>query len=127
MSLPASCSGAGATTVTCANASKGARSSASRILGPMRILLVEDELEMAAWLQRALAQSGFLPEHAKDAQTADEMLQAAGFDAVVMDHRLPDKHGLVLLRELRARGDTTPVLILTAQDRKSTRLNSSHV
>ncbi|HLV28043.1 MAG TPA: response regulator [Burkholderiaceae bacterium] len=81
----------------------------------MRILLVEDELEMAAWLQRALAQSGFLPEHAKDAQTADEMLQAAGFDAVVMDLRLPDKHGLVLLREMRARGDTTPVLILTAQ------------
>lgn len=81
----------------------------------MRILLVEDELEMAAWLQRALAQSGFEPEHAKDAQSADALLLAAGYEAVVMDLRLPDKHGLVLLREMRARGDITPVLLLTAQ------------
>lgn len=81
----------------------------------MRILLVEDELEMAAWLQRALAQSGFLPEHAKDALTAETMLEGAGYDAVVMDLRLPDKHGLVLLREMRSRGDITPVLLLTAQ------------
>ncbi len=81
----------------------------------MRILLVEDELEMAAWLQRALAQSGFVPEHAKDAQTAESMLDVGGYDAVVMDLRLPDKHGLVLLREMRSRGDITPVLLLTAQ------------
>lgn len=81
----------------------------------MRILLVEDELEMAAWLQRALAQSGFVPEHAKDAHSAESMLQGAGYDAVVMDLRLPDKHGLVLLREMRGRGDITPVLLLTAQ------------
>jgi len=81
----------------------------------MRILLVEDELEMAAWLQRALAQSGFVPEHAKDAQTAESMLLADSYDAVVMDLRLPDKHGLVLLREMRSRGDITPVLLLTAQ------------
>lgn len=81
----------------------------------MRILLVEDEREMAAWLERALAQSGFIPEHAPDAQTAEQMLAGADFDAVVMDLRLPDKHGLVLLREMRNRGDVTPVLILTAQ------------
>ncbi len=81
----------------------------------MRILLVEDEREMAAWLERALAQSGFLPEHAPDAATAEVMLEHEVFDAVVMDLRLPDKHGLVLLREMRNRGDVTPVLILTAQ------------
>lgn len=81
----------------------------------MRILLVEDEFEMAAWLQRALAQSGFVPEHAPDARSAEAMLAAADYDAVVMDLRLPDKHGLVLLREMRGRGDITPVLLLTAQ------------
>jgi len=81
----------------------------------MRLLLVEDEFEMAAWLQRALAQSGFEPEHAPDAATAQRMLAEAHYDAVVMDLRLPDKHGLVLLRELRSSGDVTPVLILTAQ------------
>ena len=81
----------------------------------MRILLVEDEREMAAWLERALAQSGFLPDPAHDARTAETLLAAHEYDAVVMDLRLPDKHGLVLLREMRERGDQTPVLILTAQ------------
>jgi len=81
----------------------------------MRVLLVEDEREMAAWLERALAQSGFLPEHASDARTAESLLAASEYDAVIMDLRLPDKHGLVLLREMRNRGDVTPVLILTAQ------------
>ncbi|HEY9572325.1 MAG TPA: response regulator [Pusillimonas sp.] len=81
----------------------------------MRVLLVEDEREMAAWLERALAQSGFVPEHAPDARTAELLLAASEYDAVIMDLRLPDKHGLVLLREMRNRGDVTPVLILTAQ------------
>src|SRR5690606_4322847 len=58
---------------------------------------------------------GFLPEHAPDAHTAEILLAASSFDAVIMDLRLPDKHGLVLLREMRNRGDVTPVLILTAQ------------
>ena len=70
---------------------------------------------MAAWLERALAQSGFVPEHAPDARTAESLLAASNYDAVIMDLRLPDKHGLVLLREMRNRGDVTPVLILTAQ------------
>ncbi|KAA0890575.1 response regulator [Pusillimonas sp. ANT_WB101] len=81
----------------------------------MRVLLVEDEREMAAWLERALAQSGFLPEHAPDAASAERLLAINDYDAVIMDLRLPDKHGLVLLREMRNRGDITPVLILTAQ------------
>lgn len=81
----------------------------------MRVLLVEDEREMAAWLERALAQSGFVPEHARDAASAEHLLSVNEYDAVIMDLRLPDKHGLVLLREMRARGDVTPVLILTAQ------------
>lgn len=81
----------------------------------MRVLLVEDEREMAAWLERALAQSGFMPEHAADAHSAEYLLARNDYDAVIMDLRLPDKHGLVLLREMRARGDVTPVLILTAQ------------
>lgn len=81
----------------------------------MRILLVEDELEMAAWLERALAQSGFLPVHAPDVSGAQELLASQQFDAMVLDLRLPDKHGLVFLRELRAAGNQIPVLLLTAQ------------
>ena len=81
----------------------------------MRILLVEDEQDMAAWLARALAQGGFLPDHAPDARTAESLMASNEYDAVVLDLRLPDKHGLTLLHEMRNRDDRTPVLVLTAQ------------
>ena len=72
----------------------------------MRLLLVEDELEMAPWLMRALAQSGFVPDHAPDARSAEALMSANAYDAIAMDLRLPDKHGLVLLREMRNRNAT---------------------
>ncbi len=82
----------------------------------MRILLVEDERDMASWLSRALKQSGFVSDLAPDARTAEALLAAEpGYDAVVLDLGLPDKHGLTLLSELRNRGNSTPVLVLTAQ------------
>jgi len=81
----------------------------------MRILLIEDEAELAQWLVRALKQGGFVPDHAGDARTAQALLQAHEYDAVVLDLRLPDKHGLKLLAEMRDAGDRTPVLVLTAE------------
>ena len=81
----------------------------------MRILLVEDEQDMAAWLLRALTQGGFLPDHAPDARTAESLMAGNEYDAIVLDLRLPDKHGMTLLREMRDRDDRTPVLLLTAQ------------
>lgn len=82
----------------------------------MRILLVEDERDMAAWLARALKQSGFVVDHAPDARTAEGFLaDGTQYDAVVLDLGLPDKHGLALLSDMRNRGNATPVLILTAQ------------
>lgn len=81
----------------------------------MRILLVEDEREMADWLTRALAQSGFLPDHVPDTRSADARLATQEYDALVLDLRLPDKHGLLWLREIREAGNTLPVLVLTAQ------------
>ena len=59
----------------------------------MRILLVEDERDMASWLMRALAQSGFVPDHAADARSAEAFMAGNEYDAIVMDLRLPDKHG----------------------------------
>ena len=81
----------------------------------MRVLLVEDERDMASWLVRALEQGGFVPDHAPDARTAEALMAQTDYDIAIMDLRLPDKHGLVLLREMRARDDRTPVLLLTAQ------------
>jgi two-component system, OmpR family, response regulator TctD len=82
----------------------------------MRILLVEDERDMASWLARALKQSAFVPDVAGDARSAEALL-ASGieYDAMVLDLGLPDKHGLTLLSEMRNRGNATPVLVLTAQ------------
>ncbi|MES2186935.1 MAG: response regulator [Pseudomonadota bacterium] len=82
----------------------------------MRILLVEDEHDMATWLSRALKQSGFISDHAPDARTAQALLAGdTAYDAVVLDLGLPDKHGLTLLAELRDAGRHVPVLVLTAQ------------
>lgn len=81
----------------------------------MRILLVEDELDMASWLMRALKQGSFVPDHAADAGTAEALMAVTEYDAVVLDLRLPDRHGLLLLADMRKAGNRTPVLVLTAQ------------
>jgi two-component system response regulator TctD len=51
----------------------------------MRLLLVEDEADMASWLVRAFKQSGFVPDHAPDANTAESLLASNDYDAVVLD------------------------------------------
>lgn len=81
----------------------------------MRLLIVEDEKDLANWLLRALAQNGFVPDHAPDIRSARAMVATTEYDVIVLDLRLPDTHGLVWLRELRESGNTTPLLILTAQ------------
>jgi two-component system, OmpR family, response regulator TctD len=93
----------------------------------MRLLLVEDEAEMAAWLLRAFKQSGYVCDHAPDAATAESLLAGNDYDAVVLDLRLPDKHGLALLAELRKDGNRTPVLVLTAQGSLQDRVKGLNV
>jgi two-component system response regulator TctD len=93
----------------------------------MRLLLVEDEAEMASWLVRAFKQSGFVPDHAPDAATAESLLAGNDYDAVVLDLRLPDKHGLALLADLRKAGNRTPVLVLTAQGSLQDRVKGLNV
>ncbi|CAN7198811.1 response regulator [Polaromonas sp. LjRoot131] len=93
----------------------------------MRLLLVEDEAEMASWLLRAFKQSGFVSDHAPDAATAESLLAGNDYDAVVLDLRLPDKHGLTVLAELRKAGNRTPVLVLTAQGSLQDRVKGLNV
>ena len=81
-----------------------------------RILLVEDTPEIALWLGTALRQGGMAVDFATDGWQAERCLQAGhGFDAVLLDLQLPGPDGLSVLQSLRARGDTVPVLILTAR------------
>lgn len=81
-----------------------------------RILLVEDTPDIALWLGTALRQGGMAVEFATDGHAADRLLQAGhGLDLVLLDLQLPGQDGLGVLQALRARGDTLPVLILTAR------------
>lgn len=80
-----------------------------------RLLLVEDHAELSLWLGKALRQRGLDVEFATDGVAADALLRAGGWDLVVLDLSLPGLDGLDVLQRLRARGDTVPVLVLTAR------------
>jgi two-component system response regulator TctD len=80
----------------------------------MRLLLIEDHPELSLWLGKALRQSGYDVAFAMDGDEGDRLLRGGGFDLVVLDLNLPKRSGLELLEQLRARGDATPVLVLTA-------------
>ena len=81
---------------------------------PMKLLLVEDDQEAAAYLKRALSEAGHTVDHA--AAGRDGLLLAAGeaYDVMVLDRMLPGIDGLAILRTIRASGVKTPVLLLTA-------------
>lgn len=83
----------------------------------MRILVVEDHPETRRMLERVLHESGHSAESANDLQSARTRLGsgASRYAAVVLDWMLPDGDGLDLCREMRAAGDATPVLVLTAR------------
>jgi len=93
----------------------------------MRILLIEDEAELARWLSRSLARhAGFIVEWADDGVVADRRLAMEEFDAVVLDLGLPGMDGHTLLNKMRARDDRTPVLVLTARDSLAERVGTLH-
>ncbi|WP_284615115.1 response regulator [Aquabacterium humicola] len=80
----------------------------------MRILLIEDQAELARTLQQSLAALGIQADVCTDGLAGDSALHDHAFDAVVLDLALPRLHGLDLLRRLRQRRDAVPVLVLTA-------------
>jgi two-component system response regulator QseB len=82
----------------------------------MRVLLVEDDRMIAQGLQTALRQDGYTVDLMGDGESAAAALHASRFDLVLLDLGLPRRDGLDVLRQLRRRGDATPVIILTARD-----------
>ena len=79
----------------------------------MRILLIEDELEMANWLARALKQSNISVEHAHNAALATTLLQDGSFDVVVLDLRMPGLSGVEVLKRIRHGWPELPVIMLS--------------
>ena len=82
----------------------------------MRILIAEDDPVLADGLARSLRAVGYAVDAVSDGEQADAALTAQGFDLVILDLGLPRLGGLEVLRRLRARNGTAPVLILTAAD-----------
>ncbi len=81
----------------------------------MRVLAVEDDRKTAEFVRKALTEAGFVVDVVHDGNDALAKLAAGGFEVVVLDIMLPGCDGLCVMRQLRGRGDKTPVLLLSAR------------
>jgi two-component system, OmpR family, copper resistance phosphate regulon response regulator CusR len=82
----------------------------------IRLLVIEDDMEIADFISRGLREEGFLVEVAADGTSGWQELKSAAWDLVVLDWWLPGQDGLTLLQRFRQINQTTPVLFLTARD-----------
>lgn len=82
----------------------------------MRILLVEDDVELSRVVVAALSRTGFASDRSGSLEDARLNVRNNRYDAILLDRRLPDGDGLTLLAELRQASRTCPVLILSAKD-----------
>ena len=88
----------------------------------MRVLLVEDDALLGAAIQAGLEQSDYTVDWLRDGAQAASALRTAEPDLLILDIGLPGRSGLEILAELRARGSSLPVLLLTARDTVSDRI-----
>ncbi|MEI2583484.1 two-component system response regulator RppA [Scytonema sp. PRP1] len=82
----------------------------------MRILVVDDEVELTDPLSRLLTREGYSVDAAYDGTSGSQLAQTGSYDLLILDWMLPGKTGLEICQELRRQGKTTPVLFLTAKD-----------
>jgi two-component system, OmpR family, response regulator len=90
----------------------------------MRVLVVEDDHVVGDAVQRALSLDGHAADHVDTAERAKAALHIETFDLAIVDIGLPREDGLQLVRDLRRRGRTVPVLMLTARDGLQDRVNA---
>jgi DNA-binding response OmpR family regulator len=81
----------------------------------MRLLLVEDEIDIQSFLRRSLEEAGYQVEAAPDGKTAQQLAIDSSFDILIVDLGLPDQDGISLILRLRQLGVKAPVLILSAR------------
>lgn len=82
----------------------------------MKVLVVEDEVDLARALYQALEEDGYSVDVARDGEAGLCQARSGTYDALVLDLTLPRKDGVSVLHDLRQGGSTTPVLVLTARD-----------
>jgi two-component system OmpR family response regulator len=88
----------------------------------MRVLLVEDDTILGAAVRDQIRADGHSVDWVTRLDAADDHLASASYDLILLDLMLPDGRGIPFLRGLRTRGDVTPVIILTALDQISDRI-----
>jgi two-component system response regulator QseB len=88
----------------------------------MRLLLVEDDAMIGRAMRQGLGEAGFVVDWVTDGRAAELALANGVYDLALLDLGLPGKDGMALLRELRARRDPLPVLVVTARDAVADRI-----
>lgn len=82
----------------------------------MKILLVDDEIEMAQPLSQLLSREGYTVDVVHDGEQGAQLAQQGQYDLLILDWMLPVRSGLEICQQVRSQGDSTPVLFLTAKD-----------
>ncbi len=80
----------------------------------MRLLVIEDDADIAAFLAKSLREAGHTVDVANDGDTGFSLADAGGYDVLIVDRMLPKRDGLSIVQAVRAKPDRTPVLILSA-------------
>ncbi len=88
----------------------------------MRLLLVEDDEKIAAFVEKGLKASGFAVDLAGNGTQGLDFALGAEYDTLIIDIMLPEMDGFTLIRQLRARGKNTPIIVLSARDRVGDRV-----
>ncbi|MCC2112650.1 MAG: response regulator transcription factor, partial [Hyphomicrobiales bacterium] len=88
----------------------------------MRILIIEDDREAAAYLSKALTEAGHVADHAEDGEAGYAMASENDYDVLVVDRMLPKRDGLSVIEDLRNDGCDCPALILSALGRVDDRV-----
>ncbi len=93
----------------------------------MRILIVEDEVRVARFIEKGLRENAYTTTWAKNCEEANDQLSEGEYDLIILDLGLPDGDGLGLLREWRTCGFNEPVLILSARDSLDDRVKGLNI
>ncbi len=88
----------------------------------MRLLLIEDDVMIGEGVRQGLREEGFTLDWVREGNAAERALRNNVYDGVLLDLGLPKKDGLEVLRSLRRRGERIPVLVITARDSVSSRI-----
>jgi heavy metal response regulator len=81
----------------------------------MRVLIIEDDEQIASFIAKGLKQAGFAVDHVSDGLDGKQMAELNPYDVMVIDIMLPGLDGFSLIKSLRSRGNTTPILVLSAR------------